>query len=52
MQGLDVWMREHAAEIARLDPSAPLLPQLPLLTDAQLKAAFGSLDPLAHETGH
>ena len=52
MRGLDLWMREHAAEIARLDSSAPLLPQLPLLTDAQLKAAFGSLDPLAHETGH
>jgi hypothetical protein len=49
MQGLDRWMREHAREIARLDPSAPLLPQLPLLTDAQLKAAFASLDPLAHE---
>jgi hypothetical protein len=49
MQGLDRWMRDHASEIARLDASAPLLPQLPLLTDAQLKAAFASLDPLAHE---
>jgi hypothetical protein len=52
MQGLDRWMRGHASEIARLDASAPLLPQLPLLTDAQLKAAFASLDPLAHEARH
>jgi hypothetical protein len=34
-------------EIAGLDRAAPLLPQLPLLTDAQLRAAFGSLDPFA-----
>lgn len=29
-----------------------LMPQLQLLTDAQLTAAFASLDSLAHEPGH
>jgi len=47
MQGLEGWMRTHAGEITALDSAAPLLPQLPLLTDAQLRAAFASLDPLA-----
>lgn len=51
LEGLHGWMREHAAEIGGLHESAPLLPQLPLLTDAQLKAAFASLDPFARESG-
>jgi hypothetical protein len=40
-------MTSQAGEIAGLDRAAPLLPQLPLLTDAQLRAAFSSLDPFA-----
>jgi hypothetical protein len=40
-------MTAHARTIAGLHPGAPLLPQLPLLTDAQLRAAFQSLDPFA-----
>lgn len=46
MHGLLTWMRAHASEIQKLDPAAALLPQLPLLTDAQLLAAFASMDPL------
>ena len=47
MFGLLRWMRAHAREIQGLDVSRPLLPQLPLLTDDQLRAAFRSMDPLA-----
>jgi hypothetical protein len=47
MHGLLDWMGAHAGEIANLDRSAPLLPQLPLLTSAQLRSAFRSMDPLA-----
>jgi len=47
MLGLLRWMRAQAREIPGLDVSRPLLPQLPLLTDAQLRAAFRSMDPLA-----
>jgi hypothetical protein len=47
MEGVVRWMSAHKVEIAHLDSSAPLLPQLPLLTGAQLRAAFRSLDPLA-----
>ena len=47
MTGLIAWMREHANEIRGLDPSRPLLPQLPLLTEQQLRRAFRSMDPLA-----
>lgn len=49
MAGLVAWMREHRKEIVGLDPSLPLLPQLSLLTDAQLRAAFRSMDPLARD---
>ncbi len=48
MEGVLAWMTSHAGETAGLDRAAPLLPQLPLLTDAQLRAAFSSLDPFAH----
>ncbi len=51
MEGVLRWMEVHAAEIAGLDRSAPLLPQLPLLTDPQLRAAFRSMDPLASPAG-
>jgi hypothetical protein len=47
MLGLLHWMRAHAREIDRLDVTRPLLPQLPLLTGEQLRAAFRSMDPLA-----
>ncbi len=46
MRGLLAWMTAHAAEIRGLDASLPLLPQLPLLSDAQLRAACRSLDPM------
>ncbi len=45
MRGLMNWMRVHAAEVDTLNPSDPLLPQVPLLTDVQLRAAFASMDP-------
>jgi hypothetical protein len=51
LEGLYGWMKEHASEIDGLDRSAPLLPQLPLLTDRELKAAFASLDPFARDSG-
>lgn len=47
MTGLAAWIRVHATEIRGLDPSRPLLPQLPLLTEEQLRRAFRSMDPLA-----
>lgn len=47
MRGLLKWMEAHPGEIRNLDVDAPLLPQLPLLTDAQLRAAARALDPLA-----
>jgi hypothetical protein len=50
LAGLRDWMKSHADQIAGLDRSAPLLPQLPLLSDAQLRSAAASLDPLARET--
>jgi hypothetical protein len=47
MLGLIRWMRAHASEIRGFDGKLPVLPQLPLLTDAQLRRAFRSMDPLA-----
>ena len=44
--GLLDWLRRNSASIG-VDAGAPLLPQLPLLSDAQLRAAFRALDPLA-----
>jgi hypothetical protein len=41
------WMEKHRNEIAGLEPSRPLLPQLDKLTDDQLRAAARSLDPFA-----
>lgn len=51
MRGLLAWMKDHAAEIRGLQTDRPLLPQLDLLRDAQLRAAFRSMDPLAGEPG-
>ncbi|HTC24835.1 MAG TPA: hypothetical protein VK688_10750 [Gemmatimonadales bacterium] len=50
LEGIEQWMRKHAAELP-VDPSAPLLPQLPRLSDASLRAAAASLDPLAPRGG-
>ena len=47
MLGLIRWMRTHGSEIRGFDGRVPVLPQLPLLTDAQLRRAFRSMDPLA-----
>jgi hypothetical protein len=47
MQGLLAWLAAHASEIGHCDPRAPLLPQLPLMTDDQLRQAFASMDPFA-----
>lgn len=47
MLGLIRWMRAHGREITGFESSRPVLMQLPLLTDAQLRAAFRSMDPLA-----
>ena len=47
MLGLIRWMRAHGSDIRGFDARVPVLPQLPLLTDAQLRQAFRSMDPLA-----
>ena len=47
MYGLTRWMRAHVAEIRGFDAKQPVLTQLPLLTDDQLRRAFRSMDPLA-----
>ena len=47
MLGLIRWMRAHGSEIRGFDAKLPVLPQLPLLTDAQLRRAFRSMDALA-----
>ena len=47
MRGLVAWMDEHREAIGGLDPERPLLPQLDLLTDDQLRVAFRSMDPWA-----
>jgi hypothetical protein len=51
MLGLIRWMRAHGSEIRGFDGRLPVLPQLPLLTDAQLRRAFRSMDPLASRGG-
>ncbi len=47
MKGLVSYMDAHRREIPRLDPARPLLGQLDLLSDDQLRAAARSLDPMA-----
>ncbi len=49
LDGVVAWMRAHAAEIAGLDLTKQLMPQLDKMTDAQLREAFRSIDPLAKE---
>jgi hypothetical protein len=43
----DARLHAHRAEIAGLDATRPLLPQLDKLTDEQLRAAARSMDPYA-----
>lgn len=50
MLGLIRWMRAHTSSIRGIDASRPMLPQLPLLTEHQLREAFRSMDPLASRT--
>jgi hypothetical protein len=45
--GLTSWMSQNRAAIAGLDPARPLLAQADKLTPEQIRAAAGSLDPLA-----
>ena len=52
MLGLIHWMRGHASSVRGLDATRAVLPQLPLLTEAQLRDAFRSMDPLASSTAH
>jgi hypothetical protein len=47
LNGLAAWMTAHTSEIPHLDPSAAMLPQIPLLRGDQLRAAFRGMDPLA-----
>jgi hypothetical protein len=47
MLGLIRWMRAHASELAGFDRTLPVLTQLPLLTDQQLRRAFRAMDPMA-----
>ena len=46
-EGLLKWLDTHKSEIPAINPALPLLPQLPVLTVAELRSAFGSMDPLA-----
>ncbi|MEO5567759.1 MAG: hypothetical protein ABIR92_04675 [Gemmatimonadaceae bacterium] len=43
MLGLNKWIREHGPAIAGYDAAMPALLQLPRLSDAQLREAFGSM---------
>ena len=47
MKELVSWMDRNRSEIEGLDAERPLLPQFDLLTDAQMRTAFRSMDPLA-----
>ena len=47
VKGLVNWMEKNKANLSMLDANRPMLPQIDKLTDAQLKKAIRSLDPLA-----
>jgi len=51
MHGFVDWMNAHRSEIEGLDPARPMLPQLDLLSDDQLRSIARSLDPLAKDAG-
>lgn len=46
LRGVEAWMKAHAAEIPGLDPALPMIPQLDRLSDAQIRTAYRSQDPL------
>ncbi|MDB4913188.1 MAG: hypothetical protein JWM95_832 [Gemmatimonadetes bacterium] len=46
-RGLLAWMEAHTRDIRGANVRLPLLPQLPLLNDALLRAAAASMDPMA-----
>jgi hypothetical protein len=46
MEGVLAWMTANLDEIAGVDRSLPLLPQMTRLSDQQLRAAVRSIDPL------
>lgn len=46
-KGIFGWLQANASSVKGLNSSAPLLPQLPLLSNDQLRLAARSLDPLA-----
>lgn len=45
-EGLVRWMQVHKSEIAGLDSSLPLLPQLDRMSDEQIRTAAREMDPL------
>lgn len=47
MKGIVAWMKKHRSEIKDFDAAQPVLLQLPLLTDEQLRQAVRTMDPLA-----
>ena len=47
MKGITTWMDAHSKEIEGFDRTRPTLPQFDLLTEAQIRAAFRAMDPLA-----
>ncbi len=49
LKNLVKWIKRHGDEIEGLDRRRPLLPQLDKLSDAQMRAAFRSMDPLARK---
>jgi hypothetical protein len=48
MKGLVKWINGHRKEIRAFDLNRPVLPQLELLTPAQLRLAVKSMDPLVN----
>jgi hypothetical protein len=48
MKGIVRWMNENRKSIEGLNSNLPLLPQMDLLSDEQLRAAFQSMDYLAN----
>ena len=48
LQGIINWMEKQTGNIDGLDQGRPMLPQLDLLTDAQLKSAVNSFDPMVN----
>ena len=47
VKGLVEWMEKNKENLSKIDAKRPMLPQIDKLTNAQLKEAIRSLDPLA-----